>query len=97
MKVTNNPVTNSPVTSKPATPASASASSDVPTDVVGQQSPGYTPSPELVRLLDQVKAQPEVRSDRVQAALDRFQQGYYMTAESADKTAEAMGRTVSQL
>ena len=43
-----------------------------------------------MRLLDQARAEPAVRGDRVQAAMERLQQGYYHTPASIAQTADAM-------
>ena len=53
-------------------------------------SQGYSPSPELVQLIQSVKGQPEIRADRVQTAAARLREGYYHTPASAANTAAAM-------
>jgi hypothetical protein len=90
MEITNRGLANAPLT--PQTPVEAATpTSGGPAAPSGTPVPStYTPSSELVRLLDQARAQPAVRADRVQAATERLQQGYYNTPTSIAKTAEAM-------
>jgi hypothetical protein len=90
MEITNRGVSNAPLTPQTPIEAATPVSSDSAAPSVAQPTSVYTPSPELVRLLDQVRAQPAVRADRVQAALERLQQGYYHTPTSIGQTAEAM-------
>jgi hypothetical protein len=51
---------------------------------------GYSPSFELQNLLQQSQQQPDVRPDVVSAALQRYQQGFYLTPSSAEQTAAAI-------
>jgi hypothetical protein len=91
MEITNRGIASTSVP-QPQVDAAASASGDQPVPSVTPNASTYTPSSELVRLLDQVRAQPEVREDRVQAATERLQQGYYNSQTSIDQTAQAMIR-----
>ncbi len=50
----------------------------------------HTPSPELLQLLAQVRQQPAVRQDRLEAVARRLAAGDYNTREAARQTAEAM-------
>ena len=52
--------------------------------------PGYTPSPELLQLIERARGEPEVRDDRVQAAASRLREGHYHTPASALATATAL-------
>ena len=89
MEITNRSVNNTPLTPQPPVEAGTSTSGTQPGSSSTTNSSTYTPSPELVRLLDQVQAQPDVRGDRVQAALERVQQGYYHNQASIEQTAQA--------
>jgi hypothetical protein len=51
---------------------------------------GYTPSAELANLLHLAGQQPDIRPEKVQAALGKLQQGIYLTPSSAQQTATAM-------
>jgi len=51
---------------------------------------GYSPSPELTQLIDLVRAQPEVREERVQAVLARLKNGHYSSPASAQAAATAL-------
>lgn len=88
MKITNDGISSTtPQTPASATPATSRESEAAPppaSDTV------YTPSAEWMRLLNQLSLQPDVRPDRVEAALARLQRGDYLSPESAAKTAEAM-------
>ena len=80
MEITNFSVEDTPLPSQPrvGTPRHP-VLSDQATRLMCRRSSQYpTPRPaELRQLLDQVRAQPAVRADRVQAAVERLQQGYY--------------------
>jgi hypothetical protein len=89
MEITNYGVRNAPLTPQAQleqTSASGNQSAPSPTP----NSSAYTPSAELTRLLNQVRAQPEVREDRVQAAAASLQQGTYNCQTSIAQTAQAM-------
>jgi hypothetical protein len=92
MEITNRGVNNAPLTPQAGIEAAASASVDTTAASAAPTVSTYTPSAELVRLLDQARAQPVVRADRVQAAIERLQQGYYHTSTSIAQTAEAVTR-----
>jgi hypothetical protein len=92
MEITNRGVNSSPLTPKTPVEAATPAPGAPPAPSSAAPSSTYTPSPEFARLLDQVRAQPGVRADRVQAASERLQQGYYDTPTSIAQTAEAMAQ-----
>ena len=94
MEITNRGVTNTPP--MPQDPLeSTSASGNPGAQSTTSISSSYTPSAELTRLLDQVRAEPEVRGDSVQAAAALLQQGYYNSQSSIDQTAQAMTQSCS--
>ena len=51
---------------------------------------GYTHSPDLARLLDRLKAEPEVRPDAVQTAMDKIAAGELSTPQAAADAADAI-------
>ena len=89
MKITNNGIPSASLTPKPpaaAAPSSASSASSA----AGIGDDSYTPSPELTRLLDLVRDQPDVRENRIQEVTARLASGYYSTPQSAAETADAI-------
>ena len=53
-------------------------------------------APEIPRLVQQLRALPEVRAELVAAAARKLKAGHYSTRESAEKTAEAILRTLTK-
>lgn len=51
---------------------------------------------EIVRLLQQLKAVPEVRAELVALSVAKLREGHFSTRESAERTAEAVLRTMSK-
>ena len=90
MEITNRGVNNAPLTPQAPIEPAVSGASETAAPKTAPKPSTYTPSAELVRLLDQVRAQPAIRADRVQAAVERLQQGYYHTASTIAQTAAAM-------
>jgi hypothetical protein len=88
MEITNRGVSNAPLTPRSPIESGAGANASVSASSISGST--YTPSAELQRLLAQVKKEPEVRADHVQAASKRLQQGYYHTPSSIAQTAEAI-------
>lgn len=82
--------------SNPGLPTSTQvdAASTPPTESTVAATPtfanGYQPSAQLQQLIGLARQEPEVRGDRVQAALQRLQDGFYQTQASVDDTADAM-------
>jgi len=89
MKITNNGIPGAALTPKPPA-VGATASSTNAASVPAGGDDGYTPSPELTRLLDMVREQPEVRENRVQEAAAKLASGYYSTPQSIAATADAI-------
>jgi hypothetical protein len=87
MKITNNGISSTPLT--PPQPVQA-GSRESTVDGVPVSGSGYTPSAEWVQLIDQLNQEPEIRMDRVQAVLDKLNEGGYLSADSAEQTADAM-------
>jgi hypothetical protein len=90
MEITNLGVNNPPLKAQPQVAAADLSSGAQTAPNITANSSTYTPSPELQRLLDQVRIQPAVREDRVQAAAERLKQGFYHSQSSIEQTAEAM-------
>ena len=90
MNITNDVVSQASVNGAQSTPGAASVSRDAPAAAVTPESDAYAPSTELVRLVNLVKQQPEVRADRVREVAQKWQSGAYSSSNSAEKTADAM-------
>lgn len=90
MEITNRGVSSAPLASQTPVEAATLTSGDSAAPSATPSGSTYTPSPELVRLLDQVRAQTAVRIGRIQAAVERLQQGYYNSPASITQTAEAI-------
>ncbi len=89
MKIDPSGISSSPLIPKqPVQPNSTAGKAT--TDSRLQDYHGYTPSPELTKLIEQVKEQPDVRETHIQSVMERLKQGYYSRPEVAMKTAEAM-------
>ena len=88
MNINNLGVTSTPLASQP--PANAAAGSGEQTSTAAGGTSVYTPSSELTKLIALVQQQADVRPDRVQAALQRLQQGDYHIPSAAEQTALAM-------
>ena len=90
MKITNTNVPNTSLTQKPQIPPAPNANgSEKSGEIATSSTKPYAPSPELVRLIDLVRQQPEIRADRVREVADRLSQGIYFSRKSAEKTATA--------
>ena len=90
MKITNLGVTNAGIASGTPVEDSASAAAGQAASNLTAGAKGYSPSPELRQLIQLALQQPEIREDRVQAAVQRLQQGFYHTPAGAEQTAAAM-------
>jgi hypothetical protein len=90
MKITNPGVANTSLPSQQQIDGAAAAAGDPSAPSVTTAAHAYTPSSELVHLINLVRQQPEVREERVQAAAQRLQEGYYQTQASAEHTATAL-------
>jgi cell division protein FtsN len=90
MKITNNGVSQAAVNPAQSTPGATPISRDAAPASVTSESDAYTPSTEWLRLVDLVKQQPEVRADRVREVAQNLQSGAYSSADSAERTADAM-------
>lgn len=91
MKINPTNISPAATQAKPAiTPPGVTTSRDT-SNVEGPcvDAKGYSPSPELQRLLDLVKQDPEIREDRVREVAERLRKGEYDSAESLSKTANA--------
>jgi hypothetical protein len=93
MKITNLGVANTSLPSQPQVEAAGAAGGGESAETSAANAKGYTPSSELLRLVDLVKQLPGVREDHVQAAAQRLAQGYYHTQASIENTAAAMLNT----
>ena len=89
MKINPFSVPNPPAPTT-AQPTGAAKDADDISAAGGFGGTGYAPSFELQQLLQQSQEQPSVRSDRVAAASQRLQQGFYLTPASAEQTAAAI-------
>lgn len=67
-----------------------------PPDAKGTQSQLSVDGSEIVQLLQQLKAMPEVRAELVELAVTKLREGHFSTRESAERTAEAVLRTISK-
>jgi hypothetical protein len=56
----------------------------------------HASAPEINRLAQQLKALPEVREELVTQVVAKLRDGHYSTRKSAEKTAEAILRTLSR-
>jgi hypothetical protein len=90
MKINSVGVPNTTVPLQPALDTAWSAASDLLTSGGSGGSGGYLPSAELQQLIQQVRQQPEVRSGLVAAAIQKAQQGFYLSPASAEATASAI-------
>jgi hypothetical protein len=90
MNITNTGVSPASVNPAQTTPGAAPLSRDASSEGVTAESDAYTPSTEWLRLVDLVKQQPDVRADRVFDVAQKLQSGVYSSADSAEKTADAM-------
>ena len=81
---------NTTVSLQPALAAASSATNDLSATDASGGSGGYLPSSELQQLIQQVRQQPEVRSGLVAAAIQKMQQGYYLSPAGAEATASAI-------
>jgi anti-sigma28 factor (negative regulator of flagellin synthesis) len=89
MKITNHAVGSPAVT--PQQPAQdVSPVADPSVEAAVRATKAYTPSAELQRLLELVRAEPAIRSDRVAEIALRLQQGDYLSAITDEKVAESM-------
>jgi hypothetical protein len=89
MKITNLGVASTSLPSQPQVEAAGTAGGAA----AAQNNPdakGYSPSSELLRLVELVRQLPEVREEHVQAAAQRLAQGHYHTQSSIENTAAAM-------
>jgi anti-sigma28 factor (negative regulator of flagellin synthesis) len=92
MRVNNVHLTYVPVTQPEARQAAAARAAEG-SEASASQASSHVPSSELQDLLKQVRQEPEVRQDRVREVAQRLANGYYLSAEAADRTAEAIQRT----
>lgn len=56
----------------------------------------HTAAPEIVQLVRELKEFPEVREELVQQTIAKLRDGQYSTRESAEQTAEAVLRLLSE-
>ena len=89
MKISNLGVTSTPLPSQQLGAIASVGGQSAPSGAASETS-AYTPSSELIKLVDLARQQPEVRTERVQAATQRLQQGDYQTPAAAHQTAVAM-------
>jgi hypothetical protein len=89
MQVSNLGVNSSSVPSQSQTDATQAASGDAESNIPTAAN-SYRPSPEWQQLINQVRQQPDVRSERVQEVAARLQQGYYQSRASVEDTAAAI-------
>jgi hypothetical protein len=88
MKISNVGVSSTPPAQQPVDSTAAANQQAAPPSVAAASS--YTPSPQLMKLVDLVRQESDVRPDLVLAATQRLQQGDYGTSAAADQTAAAM-------
>jgi len=90
MKITNLGVTSTSLTSGAPVDETVQTAAGLPAASADSGAKGYSPSAELQQLIYLVRQQPDVRDDRVTAAMLKLQQGYYLTPASAESTAAAV-------
>ena len=93
MKINNHNISNPSLQPKDPVTESNPAGGSVSTKKILENLDLYIPSPEWLRIQDALNQQPQVRSDRVALAGERLKSGYYLTPDSAQKTAEAMQKS----
>lgn len=62
----------------------------------GPQFALHTAAPEIVQLVRELKALPEVREELVQQTISNLRDGHYSTRESAEQTADAVLRLLNE-
>jgi hypothetical protein len=90
MKINNSGIANTSVNGKEPVQATSAPARNTALGAAGQASDVYIPSQEWLRIQSLLHQQPDVRADRVAIASERLSSGYYLTNESAQKTATAM-------
>ena len=90
MKITNNGVSQTSLSPTQQTSGAAPAAREAQTDAAAEPNDAYTPSAEWLRLIEQVRQEPEIREDRVREAIQRLQSGEYFSPAAAAKTADAI-------
>src|SRR5947209_5186634 len=92
MKISNLGVPNTSLPSQPVEETAATGK-DAPARGAAAAVQSYTPSTQLVQFTQLLRQQPHVRDDRVRAAIQRLQEGFYHTPNSvADTAAALLGR-----
>ena len=93
MKINNHGISNPSIQPKDPVAENIAAGGVASTKKNMENLDLYIPSPEWLRIQDALNQQPQVRSDRVALAGERLKSGYYLTPDSAQKTAEAMQKS----
>jgi hypothetical protein len=90
MKISNLGVANTSLPSQLPAEEIGAAGKDAPARGAAASAQSYTPSTELAQLIHVLKQQPQVRDQQVRNAIQRLQQGYYHTQNTAANTAGAL-------
>ncbi len=93
MKITSDSIPNPLLAPKQPISPTQNTAKDTDAGISGDTT-AYSPSPELLRLLQQVRQQPDIRDDKVAAVMARLQQGFYATPGTNEKTAAAFMNSI---